>query len=59
MRENKNNFELAGGPSYRGFELQREKLPGNPGEIDIVRVSVRFELARVRVIGIQLYVGAI
>ena len=27
LRGNKNYFELAGGSSYRGFKLQRVKLP--------------------------------
>ena len=38
LRRNKNYFELAGGSSYRGFELPRVKLKdmydGNPKEID-------------------------
>ena len=38
LKGNKNYFELAGGSSYRGFELPRVKLhlmyDGNPGEID-------------------------
>ena len=38
MKGDKNYFELAGGSSYRGFELPRVKLQwmyeGNPQEID-------------------------
>ena len=53
-----NWFELAGGSSCRGFELPRVKFQqmydGNPGKSILVRVSARFELARVRVIGSRL-----
>ena len=38
LKGNENWFELAGGSSYRGFELPRVKLQymydANPGEID-------------------------
>ena len=60
LKGNKNYFELARGSSYRGFELQRVKLQWNckkeiQGKSTLVRVSARFQLARVRVIGSQLY----
>ena len=34
QKGNKNCFELAGGSSYRGFELQRIKFRENPREIN-------------------------
>ena len=47
LRDNKNNFELAGGSSYRGFELPRVKLRKCKKEIQgksiLVRVRARFE----------------
>ena len=50
-------MEIEKGLSYRAFALSRvklvRKLPG--GESKKVRVCGRFELLRVRVIGIQLY----
>ena len=59
MKGNKNYFELAGS-SYRGFELLRVRLQYKcvkeiQGKLTLVRVSTRFKLARVRVLGSQLY----
>ena len=54
LKGNKNYFELAGGLSYREFESLRVKyskcMKEIPGKLLIlVRVSTRFELARVRI----------
>ena len=59
----KNYFEFAGGSSYRGFELPKVRVSKCnskckkeiQGKSTSVRVSARFELARVRVIESQLY----
>ena len=49
LKENKNYFELAGVSSYGGFELPTVNYSkGNQGKSILVRVSTRFELARVR-----------
>ena len=54
LRETKNDFELAGGSSYRGQNYSKCLEETNLKPI-FVRVSGRFELARVRVIERQLY----
>ena len=53
LRGNKNYFEIAGGSSYRGQNYSKcmKKIQGKS---ILVRVSARFELARVRVIGSRL-----
>ena len=54
IKGNKNDFELAGGSSYQGkiTEVYMEETNLKP---IFVRVSVRFELARIRVIESELY----
>ena len=49
---------VVGSSSYREFELSRVKLYRTwpEGKRKLVRVSGRFELARVRVIGTRLYI---
>ena len=51
LKGNKNYLKIAGGSSYRGFELPRVKLQ----QIKSRGNRLWFELARVRVIGSQLY----
>ena len=63
LKGNKNYFEFAEGSSYRGFELPRVRVSKCnskckkeiQGKSTSVRVSARFELARVRVFESQLY----
>ena len=48
QRETKiTSIELAGGSSYRGFELPRVNVMRNPGEIDFVSSWRGFELSEV------------
>ena len=54
FKENKNDFELAGGSSYRRQSYSNCMEEINLNSI-LVRVSARFELARVRVIESKLY----
>ena len=55
LQGNKNYFDLTGVSSYRGFELPTVNYSkGNQGKSILVRVSTRFELARVRVIWSRL-----
>ena len=54
VRGKKHYFELAGGSSYRGNNYSKY-LKKIQGKSISVRVSARFELARVRVIGSRLY----
>ena len=55
LRRNKNYFELAGGSSYRGQNYSNTKcMKEILGKSTQVRVSARFELARVRVIESRL-----
>ena len=58
LRGNKNYFELAGGSSYRGQNYSKCKMEIQ-GKSTLVRVRARFELARVRVIGSQLYLSCL
>ena len=56
-------FELVGTSSYWGFELPGVKLLWSMKEIQgkstLIRVSARFKVAKVRVIGSQLSVSSV